>query len=148
MSVNKVILIGNLGQDPVVRYMTSGDAVANISLATSKRWKDKDTGEQKENTEWHRVVFFKHLAEIAGQYVKKGSKVYIEGALKTRKWQDNTGTDRYVTEIVASDLQMLDSREPNKNAVSGNVPPDNTSSLDDAGVYDGPQHDYDDDIPF
>ena len=109
--VNKVILIGNLGQDPETRAMPSGGAVANISLATSETWTDKETGQPQERTEWHRVIFFNRLAEIAGEYLKKGSKVYIEGSLRTRKWQDkNTGDDKYTTEIVASEMQMLDSR--------------------------------------
>ena len=108
--VNKVILIGNLGNDPEVKYMPNGGAVTNVTIATSENWKDKSTGEQKENTEWHRVVFFRRLAEIAGEYLKKGSKVYIEGKLQTRKWQDQSGNDRYTTEIVANEMQMLDSR--------------------------------------
>ncbi len=109
--VNKVILIGNLGKDPEVRYMPSGGAVANVTLATSESWKDKTTGEKKENTEWHNVVFFNRLAEIAGEYLKKGAKVYIEGSLRTEKYQDkNTGADRYTTKIIANDMQMLDSR--------------------------------------
>ncbi len=109
--INKVILIGNLGADPETRYMPSGGAVTNVNLATSETWKDKQTGQQQERTEWHRVVFFNRLAEIAGEYLRKGSKVYIEGSLRTRKWQDqNTGQDRYTTEIVASEMQMLDSR--------------------------------------
>ena len=108
--VNKVILIGNLGKDPEVRYMPNGNAVANITLATSESWKDKTSGEQQEKTEWHRVVMFRRLGEIAGEYLKKGSKVYIEGKLQTRKWQDSSGNDRYTTEIVADQMQMLDSR--------------------------------------
>lgn len=111
--VNKVILIGNLGQDPEVRYMQNGNAVTNVTIATSDSWKDRETGQQQERTEWHRVVFFGKLAEIAGQYLRKGSKVYIEGALRTRKWQDNQGQDRYTTEIVVDmngQMQMLDSR--------------------------------------
>ncbi len=108
--VNKVILIGNLGQDPEVRYMPNGGAVCNITVATSETWKDKNTGEQQEKTEWHRVVLFRRLGEIAGEYLKKGSKVYLEGRLQTRKWQDQQGQDRYTTEIVADEMQMLDSR--------------------------------------
>ena len=108
--VNKVILIGNLGGDPEVRYMPSGNAVTNVTLATSESWKDKQTGQQQERTEWHRVVFFNRLAEVAGEYLRKGSKVYVEGSLRTRKWQDQAGQDRYTTEIVASEMQMLDSR--------------------------------------
>lgn len=108
--INKVILIGNLGQDPEVRYMPQGGAVANLNIATSESWKDKATGEMKEQTEWHRVVIYQRLAEIAGEYLRKGSKVYIEGKLKTRKWQDQQGVERYTTEIVANELQMLDGR--------------------------------------
>ncbi len=108
--VNKVILVGNCGQDPEMKYLPSGSAVTNISLATSETWKDKQSGQQQERTEWHRVVFFNRLAEIVGEYVKKGSKVYVEGRLQTRKWQDQSGQDRYTTEIVANEMQMLDSR--------------------------------------
>ena len=111
--VNKVILIGNLGQDPEVRYMPNGNAVTNVTVATSDSWKDRETGQQQERTEWHRVVFFGKLAEIAGQYLRKGSKVYVEGALRTRKWQGQDGQDRYTTEIVVDingSMQMLDSR--------------------------------------
>jgi len=113
--VNKVIIIGCLGNDPETRHLTSGDAVTNMSVATSESWKDKDSGEKRESTEWHRISIFGKLAEIAGEYLKKGSKVYIEGKLKTRKWQDNSGNDRYTTEIVVDSfngiMQMLDSRE-------------------------------------
>jgi single-strand DNA-binding protein len=108
--INKVILIGNIGQDPEVKYMPSGGAVTNVSLATSETWKDKNTGQPQERTEWHRVVFFNRLGEIAGEYLKKGSKVYVEGSLRTRKWQAQDGSDRYTTEIVASEMQMLDGR--------------------------------------
>ncbi|MDG0971897.1 MAG: single-stranded DNA-binding protein [Porticoccaceae bacterium] len=108
--VNKVIIVGNCGQDPETRFMPSGGAVTNLSIATSESWKDKNTGDQQERTEWHRVVFFNRLAEIAGEYVKKGSKLYVEGSLRTRKWQGQDGQDRYTTEIVASEMQMLDSR--------------------------------------
>ena len=108
--VNKVIIIGNIGQDPEVKYMPSGGAVTNISVATSEQWKDKTTGQPQERTEWHRIVFFNQLGEIAGKYLKKGSKVYIEGSLRTRKWQAQDGTDRHSTEIVASEMQMLDGR--------------------------------------
>ena len=108
--VNKVILVGNCGQDPETKYMPSGGAVTNISVATSESWKDKQTGQQQERTEWHRVVFFNRLAEVAGEYLRKGSKVYVEGSLRTRKWQDAQGQDRYSTEIVGSEMQMLDSR--------------------------------------
>ncbi len=143
--INKVILIGNLGRDAETRYMPSGGAVTNVTLATSETWKDKQTGEQQERTEWHRVVFFNRLAEIAGEYLKKGSKVYIEGSLRTRKWQGNDGQDRYTTEIVANEMQMLDSRggsaEYSQPAARGNQP-----------VGSSPQppatDDLDDDIPF
>lgn len=108
--INKVILIGHVGGDPEVRYMPNGNAVATISIATTESWKDKQNGERQERTEWHRVVCFNRLGEIVGEYIRKGSKVYIEGSLRTRKWQDQQGQDRYTTEIVANDLQMLDSR--------------------------------------
>jgi single-strand DNA-binding protein len=108
--INKVIIIGNLGNDPETRYMPSGGAVTNLSVATSETWKDKQTGQPQERTEWHRVVFFNRLAEIAGEYLRKGSKVYVEGSLRTRKWQDQSGQDKYSTEIVGAEMQMLDSR--------------------------------------
>ena len=108
--VNKVILIGNLGQDPEVKYMPSGSAVCNITVATTDAWSDKSTGERQERTEWHRVVLFRRSAEVAGEYLHKGSRVYIEGRLQTRKWQDRNGQERYTTEIVANDMQMLDGR--------------------------------------
>ena len=105
--INKVIIVGNLGQDPETKFMPSGNAVTNVSVATSESWKDKQTGQPVEKTEWHRVVFFNRLAEIAGEYLKKGSQVYIEGKLQTRKWQDQAGVDRYSTEVIANELQML-----------------------------------------
>lgn len=108
--INKVILIGNLGADPEMRHMPSGGAVTNLSVATSESWKDKDSGQMTERTEWHRVVFYQRLAEIAGEYLRKGSKVYVEGSLRTRKWADKSGQDRYTTEIIGNNLQMLDSR--------------------------------------
>lgn len=117
--VNKVILVGNIGKDPEVRYSQGGGAIANVTLATSEAWRDKATGEDQERTEWHRVVFFGKLGEIVGQYVKKGSKLYVEGSLRTRKWQDQSGQDRYTTEIVASDMQMLDSRSADAPADAG-----------------------------
>lgn len=143
--VNKVILVGNLGRDPEVRYSPNGGAVANITVATSDSWKDKNTGEQQEKTEWHRVVFFRRLAEIAGEYLKKGSKVYIEGKLQTRKWQDKDGNDRYTTEIVANEMQMLDSRgggstEYNQGSSGGFSQPQASEPV--------PAGDFDDDIPF
>lgn len=111
--INKVIIVGNLGNDPEHRVLPSGGAVTNLSIATSETWKDKQTGQPQERTEWHRVVFFNRLAEIAAEYLRKGSKVYVEGALRTRKWQDQSGQDRYTTEIVANEMQMLDSRGGN-----------------------------------
>jgi single-strand DNA-binding protein len=110
-SVNKVILIGNLGKDPEVRYAPSGSAICNVTLATSRQWKDKTSGEKQEETEWHRVVFYDRLAEIAGEYLKKGRPVYVEGRLKTRKWTDKEGVEKYTTEIVADQMQLLGSRE-------------------------------------
>jgi len=147
--VNKVILIGNLGRDPEIRYMPNGQAVANITIATSESWKDKNTGEQQEKTEWHRVVFFRRLAEIAGEYLKKGSKVYIEGKLQTRKWQDNQGQDRYTTEILANEMQMLDSRGGSNNFTS-DMSQDPGYGNEPAGAQQTPvpAGDFDDDIPF
>jgi single-strand DNA-binding protein len=110
-SVNKVILVGNLGRDPEVRYTPSGAAVCTVSLATTRQWKDKQSGDKQEETEWHRVVFYDRLAEIAGEYLKKGRSLYVEGRLKTRKWQDKDGVEKYTTEIIATDMQMLGSRE-------------------------------------
>lgn len=108
--VNKAIILGNLGSDPETRYLPNGGAVTNINVATSESWKDKQTGQKQERTEWHKIVFFGKLAEIAGEYLRKGSKVYVEGSIRTRKWQDKEGQDRYTTEIVASEMQMLDSK--------------------------------------
>lgn len=146
--VNKVILIGNLGQDPEVRYMPNGGAVCNITVATSETWKDKNTGENQERTEWHRVVMFRKLAEIAGEYLKKGSKVFIEGRLQTRKWQDQQGQDRYTTEILADNMQMLDSRgggsadfAPSQGSRSSSAP---ASQPQSAPMDNG----FEDDIPF
>lgn len=146
--VNKVILIGNLGRDPEVRYSPNGQAVANVTLATSESWKDKNTGEKQERTEWHRVVFFGRLAEIAGEYLKKGAQIYVEGRLQTRKWQDKDGNDRYTTEIVATDMQMLGSRAgagvPNDAADAGDFEPAPARG----GSAKVPAPDFDDDIPF
>lgn len=154
-SVNKVILIGNLGKDPDVRYLPSGEAVTNITLATTDTWKDKTSGEKKEATEWHRVVFFKRLAEIAGQYLKKGSQVYVEGRLQTRKYQKD-GVDHYSTEIVADSMKMLGSRQGSGDA--GDAPRERSASP--AGVASKPNvsqpasssggglGDFEDDIPF
>jgi len=116
--INRVTIVGNLGNDPEVKYMPSGGAVTNISVATSESWKDKQTGRPQERTEWHRIVFFNRLAEIAGEYLKKGSQVYVEGSLRTRKWQDQSGADRYTTEIVGSEMQMLGGRAES----AGNAP--------------------------
>jgi single-strand DNA-binding protein len=146
--INKVILIGNLGADPEVRYMPSGGAVANISLATSDTWKDKQTGEQQERTEWHRVVFFGRLGEIAGEYLRKGSKVYVEGRLQTRKWQDNNGIDRYTTEIIANEMQMLDSRGGTANFNSEPSAPSQQATQPASTPSQSSYDDFDDDIPF
>jgi single-strand DNA-binding protein len=152
--INKVILIGNLGADPEVKYMPSGDAVATLNLATSESWNDKNTGEQVEKTEWHRVVMFRRLAEIAGEYLKKGSKVYIEGRLQTRKWQGQDGQDRYTTEIVANEMQMLDSRgggAGNFNqapASAGAGSASNSNKAQPQAAPAGGFDDFDDDIPF
>jgi len=119
-SVNKVILVGNLGRDPEVRYSPDGAAICNVSIATTSQWKDKSTGERREETEWHRVVFYNRLAEIAGEYLRKGRSVYVEGRMKTRKWQDkNSGEDRYSTEVVADQMQMLGGDRPNSEAAAG-----------------------------
>ncbi len=142
--VNKVILIGNLGQDPETRYMPSGGAVTNLRIATNETWKDKQTGEQQERTEWHRVVMFERLAEIAAEYLRKGSQVYIEGTLRTRKWQDKDGNDRYTTEIRANEMQMLGGRS-GAGSPAMDRPRDQPSAAPArAGVAD----DFDDDIPF
>jgi len=146
--VNKVILIGNLGQDPEVRYMPNGNAVANATIATSESWKDKNTGETQEKTEWHRVVFFRRLAEIVGEYLKKGSKVYIEGKLQTRKWQEKSGQDRYTTEIVADQMQMLDSRGGGSAAFESNRPAQQQQSAPSAASPPAQDGGFDDDIPF
>jgi len=146
--VNKVILVGNLGQDPEVRYMPNGNAVANISVATSETWKDKNTGDNQEKTEWHRVVLFRRLGEIAGEYLKKGSKVYIEGKLQTRKWQDQSGNDRYTTEIVADQMQMLDSRggASDSSGFDQSQQPKSSNQSSPAPAMD--PGGFDDDIPF
>ena len=146
--INKVILIGNLGQDPEVRYMPNGGAVCNITVATSETWKDKNTGEQQEKTEWHRVVMFRRLAEIAGEYLKKGSKVYLEGRLQTRKWQDQQGQDRYTTEIIADEMQMLDSRGGGSADFApspSRAPASQPASKPQAAPAD---NGFEDDIPF
>ena len=148
--VNKVILVGNLGNDPEVRYMPNGNAVANVSLATSETWKDKSTGEQQEKTEWHRVVFFNRLAEIVEQYVKKGTKLYVEGRLQTRSWEQD-GVKRYSTEVVANEMQMLDSRGGVSPDFSGSqmaAAPAAQSSQQQAAAPPQNFDNFDDDIPF
>lgn len=143
--VNKVILIGNLGRDVEMRYTPSGLAVANMTIATSESWKDKQSGEMQERTEWHRIVMYQRLAEIAGEYLRKGSKVYIEGKLQTRKWQDkNTGQDRYSTEIVAETMQMLDSKGGGSNESYEKPAATNAATTESAPALDN----FDDDIPF
>ena len=163
-SINKVILVGNLGNDPEVKYMPNGGAVTNISIATTDSWKDKNTGDKQERTEWHRVVFFNRLAEIVGEYLRKGSQIYIEGSLRTRKWTDQSGQDKYTTEIVAKEMQMLGSRQGGGAAPMGggnynstpSAPPaqsnrpqqqpqQNTPSPSGQPM---PPDDFEDDIPF
>ena len=176
--INKVILVGNLGNDPEVRYAANGSAIANISVATTDSWKDKNTGEQQEKTEWHRVVMFNRLGEIAGEYLKKGSQVYIEGRLQTRKWQDQSGQDKYSTEIVANEMQMLGGRGGGSEAGGGSgyqapqqrqqAPQQQQGGYQQGGQQGGqqgcqqggqqaspqpaaqpqPSNDFDDDIPF
>ena len=157
--INKAILIGNLGNDPDIRYTASGTAIANISLATAESWRDKNTGEQQERTEWHRIVFFGRLAEVVGEYLRKGSQIYVEGRIQTRKWQDKEGNDRYSTEVVANEMQMLGGRGGGAGAgapintdsqarapKAGNTapPPDKPATRPGAA----PADDFDDDIPF
>ncbi len=151
--VNKVTLIGNLGADPEIRYTANGSAVANVRLATAESWRDKETGDQQERTEWHRVVFFSRLAEIVGEYLKKGAQVYIEGRLQTRKWQDRDGNDRYTTEIVANEMQMLGGRSSGRSEDEGRRANNSDSSSDKEqnmtrNSPEPPLDDFDDDIPF
>ena len=164
--INKVILVGNLGADPEVRYGTNNNAICNMNVATSESWKDKNTGEQKEQTEWHRVVIYQRLAEVAGEYLRKGSKVYLEGKLKTRKWTDKENVERYTTEIVVSEMQMLDGRSDGQQSSQAQTPQQRPaqqtggyqSSKGHAqpGSYGNPRQqapmeppiDFDDDIPF
>lgn len=158
--INKVILVGNLGKDPEMKYTASGAAIANLTVATSESWNDKQTGEKKEQTEWHRVVFFRRLAEVAGEYLRKGSQVYIEGKLQTRKWQDQNGQDRYTTEIVGNEMQMLGSRgggDSGGGAPAGgggdggfrNTPPAQDNSNQQGSNQQGSDGGFaDDDIPF
>ena len=145
--INKVILVGNLGNDPEHRVLPSGGGVTNISLATSESWKDKTSGEQKERTEWRRVVFFNRLSEIAAEYLRKGSKVYVEGTLRTRKWQDQSGQDRYTTEIVGAEMQMLDSRGATQDGGGYQSAPA-ASSPAPAAANPEPIDFPEDDIPF
>jgi len=146
--INKVIIVGNLGGDPETRYMPSGSAVTNLTVATNESWKDKQTGEQKDRTEWHKVAMFNRLAEIAAEYLRKGSQVYIEGKLRTRKWQDKSGQDRWTTEIIADEMQMLGGRG-GAGGGGGSAP---KSSGQDSGPPSAPPQtgpdDFDDDIPF
>lgn len=154
--INKVILIGNIGGDPEVRYMPNGNAVTTLSVATSESWKDKETGNKQERTEWHRVVCFNRLGEIAGEYVRKGSKLYIEGSLRTRKWQDPQGQDRYTTEIVASDIQMLDGKGQSSSYNEGQSMPQQesprparkTTQSAPESAGQAAFEELDDDIPF
>lgn len=153
-SVNKVIILGNLGTDPEVRYMPNGGAVVNLSVATSSQWKDKATGERKEKTEWHRVVLYNRLAEIAGEYLRKGRSVYVEGRLETRKWQDKDGQDRYTTEVIGDQMQLIGGRE--SGGMGGGdefSAPAGRTSGGGGGMRSAPQPsggvaDMDDDIPF
>ena len=146
--VNKAIIVGNLGRDPEVRYTANGNAIANITVATTESWKDKQSGERQEKTEWHRVVFFGRLAEIAEEYLKKGSQVYIEGSIRTQKWQDKeSGQDRYTTEIVARDMQMLGSRGGEVSGASSDDYP-SAATASSGGGASGGDPDLDDDIPF
>ena len=140
--INKVIIVGNLGADPDSKAMPSGNAVTNISVATSESWKDRETGEKREKTEWHRVVFYNRLAEIAAQYLKKGSQVYVEGKLQTRKWDDKEGNERWTTEVIANQMEMLGER------MSNNMSNDNASSSQSTSDNDFSTDDFDDDIPF
>lgn len=146
--INKVILIGNLGNDPDIRYTASGAAVANISLATAESWKDKETGDKQERTEWHRIVFFGRLAEIVGEYLRKGSQIYVEGRLQTRKWQDKDGHDRYTTEIVANEMQMLGSRSSAGSTQFDQSPPPEKNDTENISQKNTASDDFDDDIPF
>lgn len=145
-SVNKVILIGNLGRDPELRYTPNGTAVAQFSIATTEAWKDKQSGENQERTEWHRIVMYSRLAEIAGEYLRKGSKIFIEGRLQTRKWQDkNSGQDRYTTEIIADSLQMLDGKGSSGQSSNNSEAPAQEKEME---ASHAPADNFDDDIPF
>lgn len=145
--VNKVILIGNLGADPDIRYLGSGDPVANISVATSESWRDKQTGQQQDRTEWHRIVVYGKMADVVSKYMKKGTKVYIEGSLRTRKWQDKTGQERYTTEIICNDLQLIDSRGPGGEQPSyDQAPRRNSNASHSSSLLEST--DIDEELPF
>ncbi len=156
--VNKVILVGNLGADPETRYMPSGGAVTNVRLATTDSWKDKQTGDRQERTEWHRVVFFSRLAEVAAEYLRKGSQIYVEGSIRTNKWQGQDGQDRYTTEIIGNEMQMLggrggagggqESNAPPKDSGWGQPSPPAQPSNPTPAPAPAPKDDFDDDIPF
>ncbi len=150
--INKVILVGNLGQDPETRYMPSGGAVTNFTLATNESWKDKQTGEQKERTEWHKVAMFNRLAEVAAEYLRKGSQVYVEGKLRTRKWQDRDGNDRYTTEVIADEMQMLGGRggsfDPGGSGGGSGGGSEGSRGTSGGPPNPPPADDFDDDIPF
>lgn len=154
--INKVILIGNVGSEPEARYMPNGNAVTTLSIATSETWKDKQTGEKQDRTEWHRVVFYNRLAEIAGEYIKKGSRLYVEGSLRTRKWQDQQGVERYTTEIIANEMQLLDSRMQAESSQISAPTPARSNTIKSAPAESAPAAEQahegyellDDDIPF
>lgn len=153
--VNKVILLGNLGNDPESKSLSNGGSVVTLSVATSEQWKDKNTGQLQERTEWHRVVMFNRLADIAAQYLRKGSKVYLEGSIRTRKWQGQDGQDRYTTEIIANEMQMLDGRgeggggaAPASRGGYSNAPSAPAPDVAPSSGYSAPSGDFDDDIPF
>lgn len=159
--INKVMIMGNLGADPEVRYMPNGGAVTNIRVATSEVWKDRQTGEKQERTEWHRIVFFNRLAEIASQYLRKGSRVFVEGSIRTNKWQDQSGNDRYTTEIIANEMQLMDSKGGSGGSSASAPMDDEMMSAPPAGSYNKPaasnataksatalDEEFDDDIPF
>jgi single-strand DNA-binding protein len=145
--VNKAIIVGNVGQDPEIRYMPSGSAVAELSVATTEQWKDKSSGEKQERTEWHRITFYGRLAEIVGEYVRKGSQVYVEGSIRTEKWQDKQGNDRYTTKIIANEMQMLGGRS---GGSAGFNTGDSGASQSGGGRASSPvsSDELDDDIPF
>jgi len=146
--VNKAIIVGNVGQDPEVRYMPSGSAVAEVSVATSEQWKDKQSGEKQERTEWHKVTFFGRLAEVVGEYVRKGSQIYVEGSIRTEKWTDKQGQDRYTTKIVANEMQMLGGRTGGSTSFQQDAPSQAPRQSAPSAAPAGSSADFDDDIPF